>query len=103
MAKAIMPIPRGELDEDNLRADFLKHFNHTLGRDNFDASPQCLFTAFAPTIRDRITANWSATRHERERTNDGTSVDGISARSTLRDALLNIGCTESTKRCLQPG
>lgn len=79
MAKAVMPIPPEKSDEDNLRADFLKHFNHTFGRDNFDASPQYLATAFALTIRDRITANWSATRHER--TARVLPVNGIPFRS----------------------
>jgi glycogen phosphorylase len=100
----VMPLidPPG-LDAASLRQDLLRHFAHSLGRDNFESSPQYIYTAFALTIRDRLTAGWNATRHAHETAESGRvcylSMEFLLGR-LMHNALLNLANVDEATAAL---
>ena len=50
-------------DAKSIRADTLRYFHFTLGRDEFQRSKSYLFQAFALAVRDRLAAAANTTRH----------------------------------------
>ena len=94
--------PPGD-DCDSLATDFLRHFNHTLGRDNYRHSARYQFLALAMTLRDRLMAGSNNTRHAYERHNSRRvcylSMEFLLGRS-LRNAELNLELDESLSQAL---
>ncbi len=90
-------------DCDSLATDFLRHFNHTLGRDNYRHSARYQFLALAMTLRDRLMAGSNNTRHAYERHNSRRvcylSMEFLLGRS-LRNAELNLELDESLSQAL---
>ena len=56
------PIATPSADAASIRADTLRYFHFTLGRDEFQRSKSYLFRAFALAVRDRLAAGANTTR-----------------------------------------
>ncbi len=90
-------------DCDSLATDFLRHFNHTLGRDNYRHSARYQFLALAMTLRDRLMATSNHTRHAYEQHDSRRvcylSMEFLLGRS-LRNAALNLDISEPLSQAL---
>jgi starch phosphorylase len=90
-------------DCDSLATDFLRHFNHTLGRDNYSHSVRYQFLALAMTLRDRLMATSNDTRHAYEQHDSRRvcylSMEFLLGRS-LRNAALNLEISEPLSQAL---
>jgi len=81
-------------DAQSIRADTLRYFHFTLGRDEFQRSKSYLFQAFALAVRDRLAAAANTTRHAfaaaDARRTSYLSLEFLQGRA-LGNALLNLG------------
>lgn len=98
------PMATSGLDSAALSQDFLRYFSHTLGRDNFEASGDYLFPAFALTVRDRLNVRMNATRHAYEHQHSRRtcylSLEYLLGRS-LRNALVNLDANDEAHAALE--
>ncbi len=88
----------------DISRDLHRHFEYTLGRDEFGGSRHYLYTALAITIRDRMVGRWRATR-ERYRRDRVKRVSYLSMEylmgRTLGNALLNLDIEEEVREALK--
>ncbi len=88
----------------DISRDLHRHFEYTLGRDEFGESRHYLYTALAITIRDRMVGRWRATR-ERYRRDRVKRVSYLSMEylmgRTLGNALLNLDIGEEVREALK--
>ncbi|MDR4507203.1 MAG: glycogen/starch/alpha-glucan phosphorylase [Candidatus Brocadiaceae bacterium] len=87
----------------DIRDDYRRYFNHTLGRDKYCRSLHYSYNALALAIRDRLSERWKQTRYTyRESKCKRTyylSLEFLIGR-TLNNAMLNLGVTEEAARGL---
>ncbi|MBT6273965.1 MAG: glycogen/starch/alpha-glucan phosphorylase [Chromatiales bacterium] len=85
----------------SLRKDFQRYFLRTLGRDDFATAPRDVFTAFALTVRDRLTPNWTQTNNAQsgQRQVCYLSMEFLLGRM-LHNALVNLDAVESADKAL---
>ncbi len=90
-------LPPLGMDEESLRDDFRRHYNHTLGRDRNPRSTHYLYDALVLTLRDRLMERWRRTKyawdeHRCKRTYY-LSLEFLMGRA-LGNAMLSLGLNE---------
>src|SRR5690606_8961033 len=90
------------MDAKALRGDLDRHLHLTLGSDQGD-NRHHLFTAAAPTVRDRLVERWRATRQKYQEAHPKRvtylSLEFLMGR-TLSNAVLNLDMEESLRAAL---
>ena len=82
--------------------DLARHFHFTLGRDKVLNSHHYIYSALAMTIRDRLIAQWRATKDSRlnERRVSYISLEFLMGR-TLNNAIQNLDLDDTVREALQ--
>ena len=101
---AFEDIPPLPMDAATIRADFLRHFNHTLGRDRYCTSAHYYYESLALTLRDRLIDLWKNTQYSYEENNSRfayyLSMEFLMGR-TLGNAVLNLGIDQEIKKAIK--
>ncbi len=97
-AESITDLPRLGLSPKDIKADYKRHFNYTLGRDRHCKSAHYAYTSLALTVRDRLMERWKNTRYtvDESRCKQAyyLSMEFLLGRA-LGNAMLNLGITDS--------
>jgi len=90
-------------DPESIRADFVSHLKHTLGRDRFSASRHDQYLALALALRDRLMDRWirtQQTHHIRQvKRVYYLSMEYLTGRS-LGNTVINLGLEDAVRRAM---
>ncbi len=97
-AESITDLPPLGLSPKDIKVDYKRHFNYTLGRDRHCKSAHYAYTSLALTVRDRLMERWKNTRYtvDESRCKQAyyLSMEFLLGRA-LGNAMLNLGITDS--------
>jgi starch phosphorylase len=90
------------MNDHTFSEDLARHFHFSLGRDKVQESHLYLYNALAITIRDRLVAQWRATRETRgnQRRVGYISLEFLMGR-TLNNAILNLDLDDTVRDSLK--
>ncbi|MGB1109709.1 MAG: glycogen/starch/alpha-glucan phosphorylase [Gammaproteobacteria bacterium] len=92
------------MDTKTLGEDYRRHYNHTLGRDEYCTAVHYMYEALALVMRDRLLERWkrtNATYHDNDvKRVYYLSLEFLMGRS-LSNAMLNLGLTDDMEKALE--